>query len=122
MDRCDTCQPLLLDYLYDLLDGDDRRALEAHVAGCAGCPAALERARRDRALLAAAAKMEFPAVRFVPPEEAPPAAPQPAPVAERDVLPLPPAVRARPRTRRPLRWAVAAAVLLGLGVPAFWVG
>jgi hypothetical protein len=118
MDRCETCQPQLLDYLYDLLDGDDRRALEGHLAGCAACQAALERARRGKALLAAAAKLAFPDVRFAAPPEAPAA----APAAERDVLPLPPAVRARPRARRRLLWAAAAAVLLGLGVPALWVG
>src|SRR5579885_2407108 len=106
MDRCEQCQSLALEYLYDLLEGEELNDFLGHVEGCAACRAALEGARGQQQLLAAAARPAFPAVQFQPP-------PEELPVS----LPLRPA---RPR-RAWRRWAVAAAVLLaaaGLGVPA----
>src|SRR5262249_5174590 len=125
MNSCETCQVQLLEYLYDLLDGADRQALEAHLAGCPACQAALAKARAQQQLLAAAAKVQFPAVAFQPP----------APVT-----PSPESVTAAPATvpfaapsrhaaaKKPVRWgrwAAAAAVLLavaGLGIPAAIIG
>jgi len=49
--NCDSVRDKLYDLLFDLLDDAERRELEAHVAGCADCQAALEAARRERALL-----------------------------------------------------------------------
>ncbi len=114
MQSCETYHAQMLEYLYDLLDEAERQALQGHLDSCAACQAELARARRQQALLAAAARMEFPEVRFVAPE---------APVAETPpaTLPLVPQRRARPW----LRWAVAAIVLLalgGIGGPAAWYG
>src|SRR5262245_41213008 len=98
MPRCDACQAQLLDYLYDLLEADERLELEAHLAGCADCQAGLARAHDQQDLLALAARLEFPTLTFTPPPEAeevdevadaPPApAPAPAPVSPA-TLPLP---------------------------------
>ena len=64
MHSCNACQAQLLEYLYDLLDAAERQTLEAHLAACAECQAALAKARSQQQLLAAAAKMEFPTVAF----------------------------------------------------------
>jgi hypothetical protein len=104
MDRCDLCQSLLLDYLYDLLDAGERQQVQAHLAGCPACQAGLAQARGQQRLMARAARMAFPQVAFAPPEEVPAPPPRPA------VLPL------RPRAaRRWPRYAAAAALLLALG-------
>src|SRR5262245_23873102 len=76
---CHGCQELLLDFLYDLLDQADQRPLLDHLAGCPACQAALESARAQQKLLAQAARLSFPDVRFTPPTEAPP---EPAPPAQ----------------------------------------
>jgi hypothetical protein len=111
MDRCELCQALLLEYLYDLIEGDELRSLEAHLADCAKCRAALEKTKGHQRLLAAAAKTEFAGVRFQPPPNADPA-----------LATIPLTVRReRPRV---LRWAMAAAVLLAvvaLGGATAWV-
>jgi anti-sigma factor RsiW len=126
MNSCETSQVQLLEYLYDLLDGADRQALEAHLAGCPACQAALARARSQQHLLAAAAKVQFPAVAFQPP---PPAAPPAESVTAAAPASIPFAAVARaPAPKKPVRWgrwAAAAAVLLavtGLGVPAAIIG
>src|SRR5690242_13881211 len=100
---CETCRAWMLEYLYDLLEGDDAQAFQAHLTGCPACQSELVKAKGQQQLLAAAAKMAFPEVRFT----APPA-PQP-----------PVVLLQRPRRVRPWRrWAVAASVLLALGVAA----
>src|SRR3954453_3837718 len=114
MSSCDGYQAQMLEYLYDLLEGDERQALERHVDGCAACQAALARVRGQQRLLAAAGRMEFPSVTFTPPPE------QPAPASQPASGPLP----AR-KIGIWLRWAAAAAVLLvvgGLGGAGVWVG
>jgi hypothetical protein len=103
----------MLEYLYDLLEGDERQTWESHLKDCASCQAALVSAKSQQRLLAAAAKMEFANVRFT------------APPAETAIVQ--PAVILLQRPRRPLRWrrwVAAAAVLLILGaaVPAVWYG
>src|SRR5579859_8164638 len=126
MQSCETCQVRLLEYLYDLLDGADRQALEAHLAACPACQAALAQARSQQHLLAAAAKVQFPAVAFQPPL---PAASPAGSVTAAAPASVPFAAVARaPAPKKPVRWgrwAAAAAVLLaaaGLGVPAALVG
>ncbi|HVS34991.1 MAG TPA: alpha-2-macroglobulin family protein [Gemmataceae bacterium] len=114
MHPCPSCQAQMLEFLYDLLDAADRQAMQNHLDGCAPCQAQLETARRQQNLLAAAARMEFPAVQFAAPSEAmagsaPAVVPLPAPV-RRKVLPW-------------RRWAAAAAIFLaigGLAVPGWW--
>src|SRR5687768_13682806 len=100
---CDRYQDRLVDHLYGLLEPLEADAVEAHLAGCPGCAAAREQAARWSGLIARAARSEFPAVRFVPPEEAA----VPAGTAE------PPAPRNTVR-RTWLQWSVAAGLLLGV--------
>jgi len=104
---CETCRAQMLEFVYDLLEGDELQAFQAHRNDCPACQAELVKAKGQQQLLAAAAKMDFPAVRFTAPSQAP-------------VLLMP-----RPRPpRRWRRWLAAAAVLLALGVaaPAVWYG
>ena len=67
MHTCPSCQDQMLEYLYDLLDEPERQAMQDHLDACAACRAELARARDHQQLLAAAARMEFPEVRFAPP-------------------------------------------------------
>src|SRR5262245_39662765 len=110
MERCELYQALLLEYLYDLLEGHERASVETHLTACTGCQAALERAKRQQRLLAAAAKSEFAGIQFQAP-----AVIDPAPAT----IPMP-ARKPRPSFRR---YAFAAAVLLaiGLGGAGIWV-
>jgi hypothetical protein len=88
MHSCEGCQNLLLDYLYDLLEGIERQEVQAHLQTCPACQIALAKVQKQQDLLAAAAKMEFPAVQFVRPAGEPIAPmrlplPKPAPVKVR---------------------------------------
>ena len=78
MQSCDTCQTQMLEYLYDLLEGEERQTLEAHLTECPACQAELLRVKGQRQLLAAAAKMAFPDVRFTAPPAQTTATPPPA--------------------------------------------
>jgi hypothetical protein len=101
---CDHYRDRFLDHLYGLTEPTEAAALDAHAAGCPACAAAREQAARMGGLIARAARSEFPAVRFVPPEEA--AAPVGA-AAE------PPAPRNTVH-RAWLQWSVAVGLLLGV--------
>ena len=110
MASCEQTQAQLLAYLYDLLEAEERQALQTHLDQCPVCQAALERAKRQQKLLATAAKAEFAKVKFEPP------AVTVASRAEEPVLKMAAA-------RSPwFGWALAASilVLLGLGAPAAW--
>ena len=76
MHTCPSCQAQMLEYLYDLLDATERQAMQDHLDACPACRAELARARDQQQLLAAAARMEFPDVRFTarPVGTAPPVA------------------------------------------------
>src|SRR5262249_37059640 len=121
MHGCEGCRDNLLDYLYDLLDEAEARELRAHLDGCPACQRALEQARAQQKLLAAAARVSFPDVTFAPPP-AEQITPAPAAGVRTVLLPV------KPRVRKPVRWgrwAAAAAVLLafvGLGVTAGMAG
>jgi hypothetical protein len=101
MSPCEVCQLQLLNHLYGLLDVEESQALTGHLQGCAACRAALNKLETKRKLLAAAAKAEFPDVRFQPP----------APAKPVEVFPI------RPKRSLPgwVRWAVAAGVLVLVG-------
>ncbi|MCS6977030.1 MAG: MG2 domain-containing protein [Gemmatales bacterium] len=106
---CQRWEPLLLDYLYDLLDAEEAQALKAHLEGCALCRHGLGQAKQQQKLIAAAARKEFPTVRFEPPREAVPSKPEAA-----VVVGMPKAGRAwdwKP-------WAVAAGILLVASIVA----
>jgi hypothetical protein len=109
MVRCEQYQAQLLSYLYDLLEADEQQALREHLNRCSDCQAVLARAERQKRLLAAAAKAEFPAVHFQPPSAG-------------ELVPeeIAPAQGLVFRRRAWLGWTVAASILLllGVGVPA----
>jgi hypothetical protein len=114
---CETCRSQMLEYLYDLLEGDERQDWEAHLKDCSACQAALVQAKNQQQLLAKAAKMEFADVRFsAPPAEAP------APLISDQPAVLPLQRARRPRSWR--RWLAAAVVLVTLcaAIPAVWYG
>lgn len=108
MMTCEHIQTQFLNYLYELLDTEEHRAIESHLATCPGCQAALAAARRKQQLIATAAKKSFPRVQFNVPNA--------TTVLEK------PAPEAR-RSWGMRQWALAAAVLLacGVSIPAIWL-
>src|SRR5437762_12942005 len=108
---CDHCQAQLLEFVYGLFEAGDaaeaqaRADLEAHLAGCPACQAALRRVEGQKQLLAQAAKTDARTVVFRPPTEVAAGAPRPVPA----VLPFP---RAAARRRPVPIKLVAASVLL----------
>src|SRR5207248_1403082 len=98
-----------LNYVYELLDDDERRAIHAHLETCADCRSALARARAQQDVLKAATRTSFPDVHFTAPVVR--AFPEPM-----EAAPLP--IRRRPWRR----WAAAACIALVLcGGAAFGV-
>jgi predicted anti-sigma-YlaC factor YlaD len=113
MVTCGSCRPQLLDYLYDLLEGDEQQAVQDHLALCSDCQAALVSARTQQKVLASAARLDFSSVRFQAPVNN-------NHVAERNPQTIPLRV---PSPVPWKRWALAATVLIalaGAGVPAGW--
>jgi hypothetical protein len=107
MASCETYRALMLDFVYDLIEGSERDELQAHLQSCPVCQQELGHARHQQQLLAAAARMEFPTVRFQAP-------------ASSGVTTTPVAARTAPPRRTARRLLAAAAILLaivGLGVP-----
>ncbi len=112
MSDLERCQAMMLDHLYGLLEPEQVAEMEAFLATAGGEP--LRRQAEDwKRQLAAAAKSEFPNVKFTPPP-APPVKPQSKPA-------MPAQIHSQfPRQSSWARWAVAAsvlAVLLGFGAP-----
>lgn len=109
MTRCEHYQAQLLEHLYGLLDANESLTLIEHAGQCDDCRAALVKADLQKKLLAAASKTEFAGLRFQ----------EPAPeVMAQQPRTLP--IRAVSRPSQWRRWAVAAAVLVGvaaIGVP-----
>jgi hypothetical protein len=103
MTPCEHFQDQLLDHLYGLLDPPEANQLTEHLHGCAVCRAALTHAEDQKRLLAEAARLEFPELRF-----ARPTVPLITPIAA-------PPVQAAAGERDWGRWALAAAVLLAVG-------
>jgi alpha-2-macroglobulin-like protein len=101
--NCESCREQMLEYLYGLLEGADRQALQDHLNRCPACQTALGKAQAQQRLLGAAAKATFASVRFEAPSD-------PA------VLPLSTPLPARPRKHQAwTRWAMAASVVLAVG-------
>lgn len=101
MNPCEHCQSQLLGLVYDVLNEDEQRTCQEHLAGCDPCRAALDKARQQQAIMGWAAKMEFSAVRF--------AAPSPSASVPTRIL---------PRPRKPMPWgrfAIAASILIVFG-------
>lgn len=97
---CTRCREQLLDHLYGLLEPAELAAVEAHLAGCPECAAAIAAERKVQGLLAAAAKTAFPDVSFVPP------------TATADEPKVEPARPVRTARSTWLNWVVAAGLLL----------
>jgi|GEM_PF-1761197 len=111
MKNCTEYQQLLLEHLYGLLEEDQRRDLEAHLADCPACQSAQERAYQEQRWLAQAACWSFEDVRF----EAPPLsvlAPQQTEAGK-------PAWASWIQEHLPL-WLLAACLLLACGL-AIWL-
>src|SRR5438132_9082255 len=112
MTSCEHVRSQLLEHLYDLLEEEQVRALDDHLRDCGNCQTELGHAREQIALMAAAAKEEFPKVHFVPPTEK---TLEVSKISEILVAPK----------RWGIRWAVAAAILCavaGVAAPAtiYW--
>ncbi len=112
MKNCTEYQQLLLEHLYGLLEEDQRRALEAHLADCPACQSAQERAYQEQRWLAQAACWSFEDVRF----EAPPLSELAPQQMEADK----PAWASWIQEHLPL-WLLAACLLLACGL-AIWLG
>ncbi|MFL5243514.1 MAG: alpha-2-macroglobulin family protein [Gemmataceae bacterium] len=103
MPQCEQYRAQLLEYLYDLVDDGERKALQDHLAQCAACQMALAQAKQQQQVIGSAAKKEFAGVRFVAPTE-----PPSIPLKKRNA-PL------RPASRRSWqRMALAASLLVAL--------
>src|SRR5438132_587066 len=112
MGSCVYYRAVLLDYLYDLLEDDESQKLRNHLESCDSCRAALLQAQGQQKLLATAARLPFPGVRF----EAPLTTESSAGPA---TLKLP----ARLPRGNWGRYVAAAAVLLAVGgAAAVWYG
>src|SRR6266446_4208816 len=117
MDSCADCRDLLLEHLYGLLDEEEARQLQVHLAECATCQHALEGARKDQERLSRAARVVTVIEPFVAPGQVALAGSvQTSPSYE--VLTSEPAAQTKPvtqRARSPWRrtwpgWVAAAAV------------
>ncbi|MCE9565610.1 MAG: zf-HC2 domain-containing protein [Planctomycetes bacterium] len=75
--RCTECQPLILDHLFGLLEAPEIKAVAAHLSTCPACAAERTEAAKVHGLIAQAAKIAFPAVRFEAPDARPVAKPAP---------------------------------------------
>src|SRR5258708_33941013 len=94
--------------------------MENHRGGRGAGRAELPRTRGQRGRLGAAARMEFPDVRFAAPTGPAPKAEAPARAPAAIPMPQPAKKRARPWRR----WAAAAAILLalaGVSAPGYWM-
>jgi len=140
--RCTECRPLILDHLFGLLDAPEITAVAAHLSTCQSCAAERTEAAKMHGLIAKAAKIAFPAVRFEAPDARPAARPPLAKTTEMVcnaiAAPLPsvntrtPVTPAAPKEQRATRnghartlargstlariipWAIAAAVLVAI--------
>ena len=105
MRSCENYRSQLFDHLFGLLESEESLELIEHAGRCEECRTALLEADGQRKLMAAAAKAEFPLVRF----EAPAAvALVPADAVKLRLRPVAPSAHTG-------RWAAAAVLLIALG-------
>src|SRR5262245_36547375 len=109
MSTCRECHDLLWDYVYDLLDAAETERLREHLARCPACQSELDDARTERKKIKAVALLPQPVPEFYPPVEEPATLPL--------IRSIPAAARKIHRGAWLQRLAVAAALLLALGVP-----
>lgn len=119
MTLCESCQDQFLEYLYDLLDPTDRQKVELHIADCSNCQIQLQKARSQQNLLASAARLHFPNVQFVAPENED-ANDKP----KADVIPFSKRVAQSRRKPNWKKWIFAASVLItsAIAIPGGYFG
>ena len=88
MHTCETCQTLMLEYLYDLLDESERQPLQDHLAGCAALPGGLAASPAAAAAPGRRRAERVPGGGIPAPGRAAYSGSQPAPAAPA-VLPMP---------------------------------
>lgn len=108
MHTCESCQKNLLPYLYELLEGDELHALDAHLESCSACREALDYLKGQQRLVKAAMREAFADVSFQAPKET-----GKAEAAPTVALPRRTPAPARAGVRYALAASVAVAVLAG---------
>src|SRR5438309_12081414 len=109
MYTCRECRDLLWDFVYELLEATETGYVREHLVGCTACQAELDGARAGRQQIRELSILPLAVPEFIPPEDEP------------ATLPLTPSFRSAARRIYPGAWlrrvAVAAGLLLALGVP-----
>jgi hypothetical protein len=111
MHSCERCRDMLWDHLYDLLDTADSEMVQSHLQDCAECREELARVQVHQGWLAQASRLDVEIPPFAPPD------------SDQAYAVLPGALHSPNWVRSMLPYvAVAAAVLLCLGLPAglYW--
>jgi hypothetical protein len=62
--NCNKAQALLLDYLFDVLDQDEKQPFDSHLKSCGDCQKELSWAKNQQKLLKSATLDSFPEVMF----------------------------------------------------------
>jgi hypothetical protein len=119
MQTCQTCREQILDHLYGLLEPEEEQTFQLHILQCSECASQLAQERRLQAVIGAAAKVHFPEVKFVAPQEK---LSQESTATQDIAMQAITTVASAPVTAKPSRrwmgWAIAASLFLvaGLGV------
>lgn len=114
MKRCPEYQRLLLEHLYELLESDQQRELEAHLTECLECRAALERAHQEQAWLREASCWSFSDVRFDRPTLA-----EPSRSKDKVIGTAASAALTFLLDNLPM-WTLAGSLLLAIGLALWW--
>jgi hypothetical protein len=111
---CEHCKDRLLDYVYDLLEGEDLLQAREHLHVCSECQTALKMVQAQQKLLDRAAKAISEVAEFSLPAVQPARLPETLPLT-----PIPAPQRRSSWRRGWVGWATAAAVLVAVGA-AYW--
>ncbi|MSR30962.1 MAG: hypothetical protein EXR99_05590 [Gemmataceae bacterium] len=101
--NCETTKTRILESLYSLLEPREVEEFEAHCLACPSCQSLREASKGQKEMLAAAARIQFPNIRFTPPIE---------------TLPMASSPRQFSKLARRV-FALAAMLILALGVGTF---